>query len=110
MFKLLRMNNYYFIVGGSAAWAEIVRILQEKKIPFAWMKSDTEGAVSVPYEKIDEVIAAGFVPVVIGAECGRASRSSFKAFWSVKYVVYSRSRKKLESCALVSGKLTWCSI
>ena len=53
------MNNYYFIVGGSAAWAEIVRILQEKKIPFAWMKSDTEGAVSVPYEKIDEVIAAG---------------------------------------------------
>lgn len=22
MFKLLRMNNYYFIVGGSAAWAE----------------------------------------------------------------------------------------
>lgn len=72
MFKLLRMNNYYFIVGGSAAWAEIVRILQEKKIPFAWMKSDTEGAVSVPYEKIDEVIAAGFVPVVIGAECGRS--------------------------------------
>ena len=66
------MNNYYFIVGGSAAWAEIVRILQEKKIPFAWMKSDTEGAVSVPYEKIDEVIAAGFVPVVIGAECGRS--------------------------------------
>ena len=52
MFKLLRMNNYYFIVGGSAAWAEIVRILQEKKIPFAWMKSDTEGAVSVPYVKV----------------------------------------------------------
>jgi hypothetical protein len=31
MFKLLRMNNYYFIVGGSVAWAEIVRILQEKR-------------------------------------------------------------------------------
>lgn len=80
MFKLLRMNNYYFIVGGSAAWAEIVRILQEKKIPFAWMKSDTEGAVSVPYEKIDEVIAAGFVPVVIGAECGRSDVKVLKKY------------------------------
>lgn len=80
MFKLLRMNNYYFIVGGSAAWAEIVRILQEKKIPFTWMKSDTEGAVSVPFEKIDEVIAAGFVPVVIGAECGRSDVKVLKKY------------------------------
>ena len=65
------MEKYYFIGKGCAVTAEIIKILEIKEIPFERVKEGRYGIYDVSQEKIDEIIAQGKQPYLVGISSAR---------------------------------------
>lgn len=72
--------NYYFIGGQSAATAEIIKILQEKKVSFIKVEPSEHGLYCVSEDAIKLVVDRGEQPILIGIDSGVADIKVVKKY------------------------------